>query len=345
MDSQINDRIQKLISFNSPTEILSSALVFFLISLVIILGFNIITFAFQTEKSWVQFASDIIVFSVIVIALYYYFIEEDTDTIFKTSMDYINSYIQDPRSILYTGAFIGGLYFYLFLIGITGDTKPISMQVIDVSAWIILIISSFVYFFHRFLRIDLVEEVKTFYNTYFPSDITDLASDIENEVSEIVDLPEVFNISNNLYTYDEAKSVCVAMDSRLATYDEVEDAYNNGAEWCNYGWSDGQMALFPTQKKTWNDLQKIDGKQHSCGRPGVNGGYIENKMLRFGVNCYGVKPKPKKNDIKRMEDKKVSITPKTEKDVLHDQKIQFWKENADKILLVNSFSHDKWSEY
>lgn len=340
MDSQINDRIQKLISFRSPTDVVSSILVLFLISLVVILGFNIITFAFQTEKSWIQFASDIIVFSVIAVVLYYYFVEDVTENVFKTTLDYINSYIQNPQSILYTGTFIVMLYGYLFMFGMTGDAKPISIQLIDAGAWIILILSAFVYFFHRVLNIDLVEEGKLFYNAYFPEEVK-----VDEPEKVPVDRREVFNISNNLYTYDEAKTVCVAMNGRLATYDEVEDAYNKGAEWCNYGWSEGQMALFPTQKKTWSDLQKIEGKQHSCGRPGVNGGYIENKMLRFGVNCFGVKPKPKDDDIKRMEDKKVSITPKTETDELNDKKIQFWKENADKVLLLNSFSHDKWSEY
>jgi len=342
MDSQINDRIQKLISFRSPTEVLSSILVLFLISLVIILGFNIMSFAFQTDKSWIQLASDMIVFSVIIVVLYYYFIEDSTSTVFKTTVDYINEYIQNPLSILYTGTFIAGLYLYLFLAGITSDAKPISIQLIDSGAWVILILSAFVYFFHSVLKIDLIEEVKAFYNAYFPEEKKDTKKGGDEKP---VDKREVFNISNNLYTYEEARTVCVAMDGRLATYDEVEDAYNNGAEWCNYGWSEGQMALFPTQKKTWSKLQKIDGKQHSCGRPGVNGGHVENKMLRFGVNCFGIKPKPKEDDIQRMESKKVSITPKTEADTLNDKKIKFWKEHADKILLLNSFNHDKWSEY
>jgi hypothetical protein len=342
MDSQINDRIQKLISFRSPTEVLSSILVLFLISLVIILGFNIMSFAFQTDKSWIQLASDMIVFSVIIVVLYYYFIEDSSSTVFQTTVDYINEYIQNPLSILYTGTFIAGLYLYLFLAGMTGDAKPISIQLIDGGAWVILILSAFVYFFHGVLKIDLIEEVKAFYNAYFPEEKEDTKKGGDEKP---VDKREVFNISNNLYTYEEARTVCVAMDGRLATYDEVEDAYNKGAEWCNYGWSEGQMALFPTQKKTWSDLQKIDGKQHSCGRPGVNGGHVENKMLRFGVNCFGIKPKPKEDDIQRMESKKVSITPKTEADTLNDQKIKFWKEHADKILLLNSFNHDKWSEY
>ena len=101
----------------------------------------------------------------------------------------------------------------------------------------------------------------------------------------------IWPLKNNLYTYDDAQAICKAHNSRLATYDEVEAAYNNGAEWCNYGWSDGQMALFPTQQKTYDELQKIEGHENDCGRPGVNGGYIENPAVKFGVNCFGYKPR------------------------------------------------------
>jgi hypothetical protein len=50
------------------------------------------------------------------------------------------------------------------------------------------------------------------------------------------------------------------------------------------------MALFPTQESTWSDLQKDAVANKSCGRPGVNGGYFD-PATKFGVNCYGVKPK------------------------------------------------------
>ena len=51
------------------------------------------------------------------------------------------------------------------------------------------------------------------------------------------------------------------------------------------------MVLYPTQTKTWKKLQKHPSQKHFCGRPGVNGGYIANKNVDFGVNCYGYKPK------------------------------------------------------
>ena len=67
---------------------------------------------------------------------------------------------------------------------------------------------------------------------------------------------EVFHVKQNTYNYKQAKAVCKALDSELATYDQIRKAYNNGAEWCGYGWSDGQMAYFPTQKKNMESITK-----------------------------------------------------------------------------------------
>jgi len=102
---------------------------------------------------------------------------------------------------------------------------------------------------------------------------------------------EVFNVSGNEYTYDEAAAVCAAYDADLATQDQVTTAYDAGAEWCGYGWTQGGMALFPTQQSTWQLLQSETdpAKRTGCGRPGVNGGYFDPSN-KFGVNCYGVKP-------------------------------------------------------
>lgn len=102
---------------------------------------------------------------------------------------------------------------------------------------------------------------------------------------------EVFYISENQFTYDEAPAVCAAYGGRLATLEQIIEAYNNGAEWCGYGWSAGGMALFPTQKSTWTELQQeVDpAKRTACGRPGINGGYFAPNT-KFGVNCYGFKP-------------------------------------------------------
>jgi hypothetical protein len=102
---------------------------------------------------------------------------------------------------------------------------------------------------------------------------------------------EVFHIADNKFTYDDAPAVCAAYDSQLASLEQIIDAYNHGAEWCGYGWSAGGMALYPTQKGTWDALQQeVDqAKKTACGRPGVNGGYFDPSS-KFGVNCYGIKP-------------------------------------------------------
>ena len=67
--------------------------------------------------------------------------------------------------------------------------------------------------------------------------------------TEVDATPQVYNISDNLYRYEDAEAVCKAHNSDLADLDQVIDAYNNGADWCNYGWSKDQLALFPIQKK------------------------------------------------------------------------------------------------
>ena len=156
---------------------------------------------------------------------------------------------------------------------------------------------------------------------------------------------EVFNVSKNVYTYDDSHGVCSALGARLATYDEVESSHKDGGEWCNYGWSEGQMILFPTQKKTWDKLQKVDGHHNDCGRPGINGGYIENPNARFGVNCFGKKPAATTDDLTRL--KAVSADAEFEsltRDPIDEAKIKYWKDHSNTFLQVNSFNRSKWSE-
>ena len=99
----------------------------------------------------------------------------------------------------------------------------------------------------------------------------------------------MFNIPSNIYSYGEAPAACASYNSRIATYREVEAAYGDNKEWCNYGWTDGQLALFPTQQESYDKLQSIKGHEKDCGRPGVNGGHFDADT-KFGVNCFGIKP-------------------------------------------------------
>tara|TARA_B100000963_G_scaffold360371_1_gene391015 strand:+ start:48513 stop:49331 length:819 start_codon:yes stop_codon:yes gene_type:complete len=151
---------------------------------------------------------------------------------------------------------------------------------------------------------------------------------------------EVFHIGDNVYTYDEAKILCNAYDGELADYQQIENAYKSGAEWCSYGWSKGQMALFPTQKLTFDKLQKISGLENSCGRTGINGGYIKNPKVRFGVNCYGVKGKPSTKERQDMLNNRHIRLPKTE----NNKKLDFYKRNINKVV-KKPFNKNKWSFY
>ena len=100
--------------------------------------------------------------------------------------------------------------------------------------------------------------------------------------------PETYHV-NGRYDYSKAKAVCKAYNGQLATLDQIKKSFQKGAEWCDYGWSDNSMVLYPTQEKSWKEYQNTDDPQQ-CGIPGINGGYNNHVNQRLGVNCYGIKP-------------------------------------------------------
>jgi|UniRef100_A0A6C0IQJ9 hypothetical protein len=166
------------------------------------------------------------------------------------------------------------------------------------------------------------------------------------EPEEEVNPDEVFHIGGNKYNYKEANAICKAYNSELASYSQIEDSYNKGGEWCSYGWSKDQMALFPTQKVTWEKLQKTgkcgpNSHNNDCGRPGVNGGFIDNPMVRFGVNCYGAKPEQGEEDKKRQDD--MQPYPKTKEEIELDKMSEKYKKKI-KDMDLRPFNKLKWKE-
>tara|TARA_B110000208_G_C11800816_1_gene442159 strand:+ start:4149 stop:5063 length:915 start_codon:yes stop_codon:yes gene_type:complete len=170
--------------------------------------------------------------------------------------------------------------------------------------------------------------------------------EVTKDIKKINKKKEVFNIDNNNYTYDDARLLCKAYDSKLATYDQVVKAYKKGGNWCNYGWSENGMALYPTQENYYHELQKGDKKyRDSCGKPGINGGNFDNKDLKFGVNCFGYKPKPDKSKISFGDNKYLipELNRQSEKDML---KIKQYKSLITKgDIQLRPFSENKWSNY
>jgi len=256
----------------------------------------------------------------------------------------IKNYINDKYSILYTSLFIFVFYTVVYVLGIpmTSGNQSFFVGILNTGAWTMLGASVLVWILKIFFGISLFEDSK---KETTVAETTTTTTTEKKAVAPATTANEVFNIGVNKYTYEDAQSICKSYDARLATYDEIEAAYNNGAEWCNYGWSEGQMAYFPTQKATWTELQKDPARKNDCGRPGVNGGYMVNPYLRFGVNCYGKKPEPRPSELAKMNVRKETVVPKTKEDVELEMKVQFWKENADKLLSINSFNANKWSQY
>lgn len=151
---------------------------------------------------------------------------------------------------------------------------------------------------------------------------------------------EVFNVSKNEFSYYDAEPLCKALGAELATYDQVKEAYNKGADWCNYGWVKGQMAIYPTQKDTYDDLQKgSEDERGACGKPGLNGGFFDNPEMRFGVNCYGAKPSQSGHD--EAELMKNGRIPKTVPSLKMDQKVRIFQKEADSMGVM-PFNEEKW---
>jgi hypothetical protein len=229
------------------------------------------------------------------------------------------------------------------------DAKPYFISFIEIHLWpafLIIIIYDFFKYILNF-NLDNIFKIDFTTNLYENTNMNPTTSTVSSTPSPTIpeQKEEVFNISNNLYTYDDAQSICSVYGAKLATYDQIEKTYNDGGEWCNYGWSDGQMIFFPTQKSTWQKLQENPKHKNDCGRPGVNGGYIANPYVKFGVNCFGKKPKPKDSDLMELNQRQNMVLPKTEDELVLDNKIDYWKQNADKLLKINSFNNNKWSGY
>lgn len=304
-----------------------------------------------------------------------YTVKASLGTLATDSYDFLNSFFANPNVILII--FIVFLA-YLLIFSSLGENSNNVLDSNDASQgsnflviflvslfFILILLNGFQYFF----GIDIVATIKNLFSKTpeleIKVDTANDKSDTSEEDSELdknlitsdninnsiggsnisktnllTSSPEVFNIRENVYDYEDAKAVCKAYGSRLATYKEVEDAYQNGGEWCNYGWSDGQMILFPTQQETWDHLQKIEGHKNDCGRPGVNGGYIDNPNIKYGVNCYGIRPAMSSTEQELMAT--IPKYPKTKKDIEEENRVEYWKSKKNEIL-VSPFNHNNWS--
>jgi uncharacterized membrane protein len=261
--------------------------------------------------------------------------------------NYLNSYILNPMVFIIILLIVVAYYvFSSSLYNVTsglGNDYNGNSSIMGILIAAILIVLILVNAFQYFFSINVTAYITDLFSPTTKIDIVvDQSTYQATSVPEIRFKKQVFNISGNYYNYENAKAVCQAYGAELASYDQIEKAYNSGAEWCNYGWSTNQLALFPTQSKTYNHLQTIKGHENDCGRTGINGGYIANPNVKFGVNCYGNKPK-----ITSEEDQLMKISspyPETVKDINFQKRVDFWKNKIDEIL-VSPFNYNTWGSF
>ena len=260
-----------------------------------------------------------------------------------------------PRFIIIILVVIGMFYFIITALG-SGEshdnesTISTHTSILEILLWAVFIV------------IVLLNGFQYFFNTNITTELSNLFSTSPKiAISETVPAPsatsggdlgagpslkmrkQVFHIPASVYDYDNAKALCQAYGANLANIDQMEEAHKSGAEWCSYGWSDNQMILYPTQKATWDELQKgaDPAKKNSCGRPGINGGYIADASMKAGVNCYGPKPEMNQGSSKMMANIQNYESGKMI-DPLHEARIQQMKDKINDVVIA-PFNKGAWS--
>lgn len=268
------------------------------------------------------------------------------------SYDFMNNLGTNPMILL---LLVGIIIVYYFVFSSLGNaTSNLSANnggivFLEVLLWGIFIVLVLLNGMSYFFNIDIVASIKNIFTEIPEITITSLTGgggygggyggSSSTTVKEELFKKEVFNIPGNYYNYDDSKALCKAYGGRLAKYEEIETAYENGADWCNYGWSDKQLALFPTNQQKWEKLQKIKGHEHDCGRPGINGGFINNPNVKFGVNCFGHKPLITPTEQNMMDNSQIYI--KTNADIQFDKKVNGLKDLLPGIN-VSPFNATTW---
>jgi hypothetical protein len=283
---------------------------------------------------------------------------------FPHMYDYVNNVagVGSTPIVLIILTFVVVFYYILFsYLGISGSGSghniPVQgnagLKLVEIFMWGLFIFLILINGLQYFFKIDIKTGIKNIFSPVPEIDInvttpefTEDTSKVHPEdgsdgVPEITLKPQVFHVSDNKYKYNNAKAVCKAYGGRLASIEEIQKAYDEGAEWCGYGWSQDQMALYPTQPKTWKHFQTIKGHKHDCGRPGINGGYIGNPNAEFGANCFGYKPKITDIEKKLME--KTNPFPETRAERRFNRKVKHYRKKLPEIL-VSPFNYDKWSQ-
>ena len=287
------------------------------------------------------------------------------------SVNYLNNFTQNPYLLIVLFFLILIIIvYYIFFNNLGANSySDSSFQYISSLIWFIFLIVIFINALVYFFNINIFTEVRDIIFMLF-NDVKNLPDNISNSENNkdisgqdisgqnissedlsdenIYDeennniskyKKEVFHLPGQRFTYNDAKAICKSFNSSLADHNQLSDAQKAGASWCSYGWSKDKLALYPTSQTEFNELQKREGHEYDCGLPGINGGYISNPYIKMGANCYGYKPK--KSDLEKQYLDESSRFPKTEKELLFDERVEYWKKRLGNIL-VSPFNNEKW---
>ena len=283
------------------------------------------------------------------------------------SFNYINNYLQNPIIIIILAIII--LIFSFFIKDTSNYSNRNQTSFLEIMLWaifiVLIILNGIAYFYNLDIDASLTGLFKNNKKPDLKVKITQTKkkndknkdgdkdnqngdngdnddNDNNDSTNGLTGKKQVYHIPGNVYTFNDAKAICKALNANLASYEQLENSYENGGEWCSYGWSQDQLALFPTQKSTYNNLQKIKGHEHDCGRPGINGGFIDNPFVRFGVNCFGVKPKITPLEKQTMKQNK--LLPRSKSEDKFNKEVNYWKNKISHLQLA-PFNKDQWSRY
>lgn len=158
---------------------------------------------------------------------------------------------------------------------------------------------------------------------------------------------EVFLIYNK-YNYQEASNVCkVLFNGRLATKRDLDDALKKGANWCSWGWLEGQAVGYPVQKDYWVKTDAVN--KGFCGpTAGLNIIESMDPLKKFYVTCYGIKPNQGKKDKAvhvKMEKKVKYRESSLQQDIAQckQAKAMKWAEKQKKKVRILQFNPTTWS--
>lgn len=167
-------------------------------------------------------------------------------------------------------------------------------------------------------------------NDIFKPDVSvDIVQPVEtpNDSHNFFDSKEVYHVQGQ-FDYASAKEVCKSYGAKLANLWQIKNSYKKGGEWCDYGWSENKMVLYPTQLSSWKKYQQTNDKKQ-CGIPGINGGYNYRLNQKLGANCFGKKP-----------DGTMPVIPVQPEQV--DEKVTYWQSQN---LTVAPFNYTSWSQF